>query len=100
MFVYEESEITLHDSLFLKDQTLIIKRHSLNDAVAELRLNLTATAASKQGEIINLNWLDIDKNVATIRETKNGISRQIPLSKIAIKSIENLPKHISKNQIF
>ena len=52
------------------------------------------------GEIINLNWLDIDKNVATIRQTKNGISRQIPLSKIAIKSIENLPKHISKNQIF
>ena len=52
------------------------------------------------GEIINLNWLDIDKNVATIRQTKNGISRQIPLSKIAIKTIENLPKHISKNKIF
>ncbi|MDC6476883.1 site-specific integrase [Methylophilaceae bacterium] len=52
------------------------------------------------GEIINLNWLDIDKNVATIRQTKNGIPRQIPLSKIAINSIQNLPKHISKNQIF
>ena len=26
VFTYEESEITLHDSLFLKDQTLIVQK--------------------------------------------------------------------------
>jgi capsular exopolysaccharide synthesis family protein len=61
IFTYEESEITLHDSLFLKDQTLIIERNPLNDAVAALRFNLEATAASKQGEIINLNFQGINK---------------------------------------
>ena len=44
----------------LQDQTLIIKRQSLNDAVAEVRNNLTATAASKQGEIIDLNFVGVN----------------------------------------
>jgi len=60
VFKYQESEITLHDSLFLKDQTLIIQRQPLNDAVAVLRNNLTATAASKQGEIIDLNFVGVN----------------------------------------
>ena len=61
VFSYEESEITLHDSLYLQDQTLIIEKYPLNDAVAELRFNLTATAASKQGEIIDLNFEGVNK---------------------------------------
>ena len=60
VFSYKESEITLHDSLYLQDQTLIIQRQPLNDAVAEVRLNLTATAASKQGEIIDLNFVGVN----------------------------------------
>ena len=68
VFSYKESEITLHDSLFLQDQTLIIERQSLNDAVAEVRSNLTATAASKQGEIIDLNFegVNIARNEAVL----------------------------------
>lgn len=68
VFSYRDTEITLHDSLFLQDKTLIIQRQSLNDAVAELRLNLTATAASKQGEIINLNFqgVNIARNEAVL----------------------------------
>ena len=50
----------LHDSLYLQDQTLIIQRQPLNDAVSEVRLNLTATAASKQGEIIDLNFVGVN----------------------------------------
>ena len=61
VFTYQESEITLHDSLFLKDQNLIIEKYPLNDAVAALRFNLTATAASDRGEIINLNFLGVNK---------------------------------------
>ena len=61
VFKYQESEIILHDSLFLKDQTLIIQRYPLNDAVAALRNNLIATAASERGEIINLNFTGVNK---------------------------------------
>ena len=60
VFSYKESEITLHDSLYLKDQTLIIERYPLNEAVAALRNNLIATAASKQGEIIDLNFVGVN----------------------------------------
>ena len=62
VFNYQESEIILHDSLFIKDQTLIIERRPLNDAVSEVRNNLRATAASKQGEIIDLNFVGVNKN--------------------------------------
>ena len=61
VFKYQESEITLHDSLYLEDHTLIIERYSVNEAVADVRFNLTATAASKQGEIINLNFDGVNK---------------------------------------
>ena len=61
VFKYNESEITLHDSLYLQDQTLIVERQSLNEAVAALRYNLTATAASERGEIIDLNFTGVNK---------------------------------------
>ena len=61
VFKYNESEIILNDSLFLQDQTLIVERQSLNEAVAALRYNLTATAASERGEIIDLNFVGVNK---------------------------------------
>jgi capsular exopolysaccharide synthesis family protein len=60
VFRYQKSEITLHDSLYLKDHTLIIERYPLNEAVADVRFNLSATAASKQGEIIDLNFQGVN----------------------------------------
>jgi len=62
VFRYQETEITLHDSLFIRDQTLIIEKYPLNDAVGDLRFNLTATAASDRGEIINLNFDGVNQN--------------------------------------
>ncbi|MDB4176142.1 polysaccharide biosynthesis tyrosine autokinase [Flavobacteriaceae bacterium] len=61
VFTYKESEITLHDSLYLQDQNLIVNRQPLNNTVATLRRNLTATAASQQGEIIDLNFQGVNK---------------------------------------
>ena len=68
VFSYKETEITLHDSLYLKNQTLIIERYRLNEAVTALRNNLIATPASKQGEIINLNFegINIARNEAVL----------------------------------
>jgi len=71
VFNYKDSEITLHDSLFLQDHILIIERYPLNEAVAILRNNLSATAASKKGEIINLNFVGV--NIARNEAVLNTI---------------------------
>ena len=60
VFTYKDTEITLHDSLFLQDQTLIIQKEPLNDAVAKVRNNLEATPVSDRGEIINLNFIGVN----------------------------------------
>ena len=61
--VFENKDITLtlNDSLFLEDQTFSVRRSSLNKTVANLRKNLTAVPASKQGEIVNLNFKGVNQ---------------------------------------
>ena len=61
VFTYGGTEIKLNDSLFIKDQNLVIQRHPLNQAVASLRNNLSATPASDRGEIINLAFSGVNK---------------------------------------
>lgn len=47
----------------------------------------------RAGEIVGLKWADIDGNVATIHEGKTLAStRKVPLSKEAIRLLEQLPK--------
>ncbi|MDA9326091.1 polysaccharide biosynthesis tyrosine autokinase [Flavobacteriaceae bacterium] len=62
-FVYNDTEITLNDSLFIEENTIIIERFSVNEAVADIRYNLMATPASKKGEIINLNFVGVNKQL-------------------------------------
>ena len=61
VFAYRGTEIKLNDSLFTKDQNLVIQRYPLNQAVATLRNNLSATPASDRGEIINLAFSGVNK---------------------------------------
>ena len=48
VFRYKDTEITLNDSLFIKDQNLTIKRYPLNQAVASIRSSLSATQPLKE----------------------------------------------------
>lgn len=52
------------------------------------------------GEILQSSWNDIDNSIATIHATKNGESREVPLTKKAKKVIEKLPKNIATRKIF
>jgi len=61
VFRYEETEIILHDSLYTDNQSFTLIKIPLNNAVNQLRGSLSATAASKQGEIINLNFVGVNK---------------------------------------
>ena len=49
--------------------------------------------AMRAGEIIKLTWdkVDLEKRVARLTETKNGTSRNVPLSTEAVRIIKQLP---------
>ena len=104
VFKYKESEITLHDSLFLENQTLIIERQPLNDAVSALRNNLIATAASNQGEIINLNFngVNIARNeailntVMQVMQDDQVVDKQL-ISKVSLAFINDRLEGLTKS---
>lgn len=52
--------------------------------------------AMRQGEILTLNWQDIDisKRTAHLETTKNGDRRTVPLSTRAIQILQELPRSI------
>ena len=49
--------------------------------------------ACRRGELLRLDWKDVDLKgrTATLRDTKNGEDRTIPLSSVAIKLLSELP---------
>ena len=53
--------------------------------------------AMRRGELLGLNWDDIDFNTSLLRldQTKNGTKRDVPLSFKAVAKLESIPKHIS-----
>ena len=104
VFAYKETEIALHDSLFLKNQTFSIRRSSLNNAVAALRNNLTATAASKQGEIVDLNFKGVNssRNEAILNTVmqvlaEDQVNDKRKISEVSIDFIDERLKGLTKS---
>lgn len=60
-------------------------------------VRLALATAMRQGELLALQWEDIDFNrkVARLHDTKNGDRRDVPLSSAAIKALKDLPRNIS-----
>jgi len=54
-------------------------------------------SAMRRGEILGLHWehIDLQKRIAHIPLTKNGESRLVPLSKVAIQILQDLPRSIT-----
>lgn len=59
-------------------------------------LLFSVETAMRQGEMLNLDWADVDKKngIAMLRETKNGEVRAAPLSAGAIAALGKLPRAI------
>ncbi|MDC1327128.1 AAA family ATPase [Ulvibacter sp.] len=104
--VFENKDITLklNDSLFLENQTFSIRRSSLNNAVAALRNNLTATAASKQGEIVDLNFKGVNSsrneailNVIMGVMAEDQVLDKRKISKVSIDFIDERLKGLTKS---
>lgn len=60
-------------------------------------IGFAVETAMRRGEIAGLRWNDINlmKRTATLWDTKNGDSRVVPLSTVAIQILNELTRHIS-----
>lgn len=92
------------DSLFLRDQVFKITRSSLNAAVVSLKANLTVTAASKQGEVVNLSFKGTNSKrneailntlIAVLAEDQVADKREI--SEVSIAFIEERLKGLTES---
>jgi integrase len=59
-------------------------------------VRLALATAMRMGELLALNWrhIDIDRGIARLLDTKNGESRNVPLSRAAIHVLEGMPRAI------
>jgi integrase len=60
-------------------------------------VQLALATAMRRGELLSLRWEHIDLlgKTAFLPDTKNGDSRTVPLSSVAVQVLAELPRHIS-----
>ncbi len=60
-------------------------------------VQLALATAMRRGELLSLRWehIDLQGRTAFLPDTKNGDSRTVPLSTVAVRVLAELPRHIS-----
>jgi integrase len=60
-------------------------------------VQLALATAMRRGELLSLRWehVDLQGRTAFLPDTKNGDSRTVPLSSVAVQVLAELPRHIS-----
>jgi integrase len=60
-------------------------------------VQLALATAMRRGELLSLRWENVDLvgRAAFLPDTKNGDSRTVPLSSVALQALAALPRHIS-----
>jgi integrase len=60
-------------------------------------VQLALATAMRRGELLSLRWehIDLQGRTAFLPDTKNGDSRTVPLSSVAVLVLAELPRHIS-----
>ena len=98
------STLHLNDSLFLENQTFSIRRSSLNKTVANLKKTLSNCAASKQGEIVNLNFKGVNQSrneaiLNTIMQVlaEDQVNDKRKISEVSIDFIDERLKGLTKS---
>ena len=58
---------------------------------------LALQTAMRRGELLALRWADVNmtKRVAFLQDTKNGESRSLPLSTVAIRLLSSIPRSLT-----
>lgn len=59
-------------------------------------VQLALATAMRRGELLSLRWehVDLEGRTAFLPDTKNGDSRTVPLSSVAVQILTGLPRHI------
>lgn len=67
-----------------------------NSALLPPVMRLAVETAMRRGEIIGMRWehVDLRRRVVHLPETKNGMSRDVPLSRAAVAVLEALPRRL------
>lgn len=60
-------------------------------------VQLALATAMRRGELLSMRWehIDLQNRTAFLSDTKNGESRTVPLSTVAVQVLADLPRHIS-----
>lgn len=60
-------------------------------------VQLALATAMRRGELLSLRWehVDLQNRTAFLSDTKNGESRLVPLSTVAMQVLSDMPRHIS-----
>jgi integrase len=63
---------------------------------------IAIATAMRRGEILDLRWdrIDLQKRIAYLPVTKNGSSRTVPLSSVAVETLSALRSHGADGQVF
>lgn len=67
-----------------------------NSALLPPVMRLAVETAMRRGEIVGMRWehIDLRRRVVHLPETKNGTSRDVPLSTAAVAVLEALPRRL------
>ncbi|MDB9913095.1 polysaccharide biosynthesis tyrosine autokinase [Flavobacteriaceae bacterium] len=104
--VYDEEGVFLNpkDSIFITDQNFKIIHTPLNNVLANIKGKLTVTAASKQGEVVNLSFkgTNIKRNEAILNTlievlAEDQVADKREISEVSIAFIEERLKGLTES---
>jgi integrase len=83
-----------HPSICWRDAPALYKRLADHDSQAAKALMLTMMTAARAGEIIGLQWREVDLDAGVLHipadRMKSGVGRDIPLAKVAVDLLNGL----------
>jgi len=74
-------------------------RQTARTEVQEAYLDLALETGMRRGELLAMVWsrVDLQNRVVYVPDSKNGSSREVPLSKRAIAALRSFPRHLDGN---
>jgi integrase len=85
-----------------EEEIILLAKCREHSSMMESVVILAIETAMRLGEIINLNWSDVNitHRFAIIYVTKNGEMRKIPLSNTSIDTLKTLTKRLGSDKVF
>lgn len=85
-----------------EEKALFAASHKSRSPMLPAFIRIALETGMRLGELLTLSWDDLDftKRTARLHDTKNGDTRIVPLSMVALEAIGQLPRHISNPRLF